>query len=150
LPGVQRTAIGSKEREMKLGAVFLSVLLLGAAIAQDAPPVPPPDKVVPTCRGTDSDPPGCLTPPKLTYSPDPVYPEKERKSGHEGTVVLSVVVGRDGSPRDVKVSRTLGREFDQAAIDAVESWRFSPGTKNGKPVATRINVQVSFRIYGRL
>jgi protein TonB len=59
---------------------------------------------------------------------------------------LWLVVGSDGLPRDVKVSRSLSPEFDEAAIDTVKKWKFAAGTKDGKPVATRLNVEVTFRL----
>jgi periplasmic protein TonB len=60
---------------------------------------------------------------------------------------LTLVVGPDGLPRDVKVSRTLSPEFDKAAIDAVKNWKFTPATKESKPIAVEIDVQVAFRLY---
>jgi len=60
---------------------------------------------------------------------------------------LTLVVGPDGLPRDVKVSRTLSAEFDKAAIDAVKNWKFTPATKESKPIAVEIDVQVAFRLY---
>jgi protein TonB len=87
------------------------------------------------CRGNSNDVVGCITPPRQTRAPKPTYPEKGRKTGHEGVVTLGVVVGSDGEPRDISVLSTLGPDFDKAAIDAVKRWKFSPATKDGKPVA---------------
>jgi TonB family protein len=87
--------------------------------------------------------------PRAIYAPDPKFPEKERKARQrgKGTVLLELVVHSDGLPSDVKVSRTLSPEFDKAAIDAVQKWRFSPATRDGKPVAVRIYVEVNFHLY---
>jgi len=128
----------------------LSVLpfLLSIAIAQDSAPISLLAKDhVPICRGKESDAPDCVTPPHATYAPDPNYPDKERKARHRGTVVLGLVVGSDGLPRDITVSRPLSSKFDEAAVDAVKKWRFSPATKDGKPVATSIQIEVAFRLY---
>ncbi len=115
---------------MTSGAVFVSLLLLGAAIAQDSAPIPLSGKEhVPICRGKDSDVPGCVTAPHATYSPDPEYPKKERKARHMGIVILGLVVGPDGLPLDITVSTPLSPEFDAAAIDAVKKWTFSPPPK---------------------
>jgi protein TonB len=86
--------------------------------------------------------------PHATYAPDPEFPEKERKARQrgKGTVVLSLVVNSDGLPSDIKVLRTLSPDFDKAAMDAVKKWRFSPGTRDGKPVAVQIKVEVTFHL----
>jgi TonB family protein len=62
-------------------------------------------------------------------------------------VILELVVDRDGMPRDIKVSRPLSPEFDEAAIDAVKKWKFSPAARDGKPIATEIKVEVNFQLY---
>jgi periplasmic protein TonB len=87
--------------------------------------------------------------PHATYAPDPKFPKKERKARQrgKGTVLLSLVVNSDGLPGDIKVLRTLSPEFDKAAMDAVKKWRFSPGTRDGKPVNMQIKVEVNFHLY---
>jgi TonB family protein len=133
---------------MTLRAVFVPLFFLGVATAQDSAPISLSGKDhVPICRGKDSDAPGCVTAPHATYSPDPKYPKKESKARHRGTVVLELVVGSDGLPRDITVSRPLSSEFDEAALDAVKKWRFSPAMKDGKPIATQIMVEVDFHLY---
>ena len=90
---------------------------------------------------------GGVSAPKKIYDPDPEYSEEARKAKYQGTCVLYVIVGPDGKPRDVRVSRTLGLGLDEKAIEAVRTWRFEPATKDGKPVAVAINIEVSFRLY---
>jgi protein TonB len=60
---------------------------------------------------------------------------------------LDLVVGADGLPREITVARTLSPEFDKAAMEAVRKWTFDPATRDGKPVATAIKVEVAFRLY---
>jgi len=129
-------------------ALFLSLLFLGTAIAQDSAPISLSGKEhAPICRGKDSDAPGCITAPRAIYAPDPQYPKKESKARHRGTVVLELVVDPDGLPRDITVSRPLSPEFDKAAIDAVKKWKFSPAAKDGKAIATQIKAEVDFHLY---
>jgi protein TonB len=90
---------------------------------------------------------GGVSAPKAIYSPDPEYSEEARKAKYQGTCVLWLVVGPDGRPRDIRVSRTLGLGLDEKAIEAVKTWRFEPAMKDNKPVAVQINVEVSFRLY---
>ena len=101
------------------------------------------------CRGDDTDSADCTTPPRATYSPQPEYPERERNTGHEGSVELRLVVDTEGVPHDLAVSRSLSPAFDAAAMKAVNTWRFSPATKNGKPVSAQIALQVEFHATSR-
>ena len=90
---------------------------------------------------------GGVSAPKEIYSPEPEYSEEARKVKHMGVVVLRLVVGPDGVPRDIHVVRTLGLGLDEKAIEAVKMWRFEPGKKDGKPVATIANIEVNFHLY---
>ena len=69
---------------------------------------------------------GGVSAPKAIYAPDPEYSEEARKAKYQGTCVLWLVVGPDGKPRDIKVSRTLGLGLDEKAIEAVKQWKFDP------------------------
>jgi TonB family protein len=60
-------------------------------------------------------------------------------------VVLSMTVGTDGKPHDLKVFTSAGKASDEAAIDAVRRWRFKPATCNGEPIEAPINVAYSDR-----
>jgi len=90
---------------------------------------------------------GGVSAPKVLYQPDPEYSEEARKAKFQGTCVLSLVVGPDGRPRDLRIARSLGLGLDEKAIEAVRNWRFEPAVKDGKPVAVAINVEVDFRLY---
>jgi TonB family protein len=85
-----------------------------------------------------------VSPPRPTYYPDPEYSEDALKARIDGTVAVSVVVGTDGKPRDIKVVRSQGYGLDEKAIEAVQKWRFQPATKDGKPVAVLIMVEIPF------
>lgn len=90
---------------------------------------------------------GGVSAPKVIYQPDPEYSEEARKAKYQGVCVLSLIVGPDGKPRDVKVARSLGLGLDEKAIEAVNQWKFEAAQKDGKPVAVAINVEVTFRLY---
>jgi periplasmic protein TonB len=90
---------------------------------------------------------GGVSAPKAIYSPDPEYSEEARKAKYQGVCVLSLIVGPDGKPRDIRVSRSLGLGLDEKAIEAVNQWKFEPAQKDGKAVAVAINVEVQFRLY---
>jgi TonB family protein len=90
---------------------------------------------------------GGVSAPRAIFAPDPQYSDEARKAKYQGTVILWVIVGPDGHPRDVKVARTLGMGLDEKAIEAVRTWKFTPSMKDGHPVAVQINVEVNFRLY---
>jgi TonB family protein len=85
--------------------------------------------------------------PRALETPDPEYSEEARKAKYQGSVTLALIVGPDGKPRDIRVLHALGMGLDQKAIEAVNRWRFEPATKDGRPVAVLINVEVNFRLY---
>ena len=87
-----------------------------------------------------------LTPPRGIYMPNAEYSEKARRKKISGTVVVELVVTADGKARDVKVTKSLEPSLDHQAIAAVQTWKFEPATKDGKPVAVHIHAEVSFRI----
>lgn len=90
---------------------------------------------------------GGVSAPRALYAPDPEYSEEARKAKWQGTVVLWVIVGPDGRPRDIRIQRSLGMGLDEKAIEAVRQWKFDPAKKDGQPVAVQINVEVNFRLY---
>jgi protein TonB len=89
---------------------------------------------------------GGVSAPRLIHKVDPEYSEQARKSKFQGAVVLSVVVQKDGSVRDIRVVRSLGLGLDEKAIEAVKQWRFQPGEKNGQAVDVMAQVEVTFRL----
>lgn len=90
---------------------------------------------------------GGVSAPKEIYAPEPEYSEEARKVKQMGVVVLRLVVGADGLPRDIQVVRALGLGLDEKAIEAVRKWRFEPARKDGKPVAVAVNIEVNFHLY---
>jgi TonB family protein len=91
---------------------------------------------------------GDVTAPKAIYAPEPEFSEASRRAGYGGTCVLSVIVGSDGRPRDIRVVRKLGMQLDEQAIQALREWRFEAAQKAGKPVASLIDVEFSFHFGG--
>ncbi len=89
-----------------------------------------------------------IRPPVAIHQPIPAYTPEAKEAKIEGTVILQVVIRKDGIVGDVKVLRGLGHGLDEAAVNAVtREWRFRPGTLDGQPVNVRANVEISFRLY---
>jgi TonB family protein len=96
--------------------------------------------------GQLSQPPAAITQPKLLHKVEPEYTKAASKAHIQGTVVLTLVIGPDGKPRDVRVRTSLDPGLDQKAVEAVGHWQFAPGTKDGEPVAVTSTVEVTFRL----
>jgi protein TonB len=83
---------------------------------------------------------------RITFVP-PVYPRTSKWYGLTGHVTLAVVVRPDGTvanrPR-VVAALPSGRGFEEAAVDAVKKWRFSPATREGKAVESNLTIGVNF------
>lgn len=72
----------------------------------------------------------------------PMRPAKRSTRG----LVYYGSLWENGLPSDVRLSR-WDSDLTRRAIDAVRQWRFEPALKDGKPVAAKISVEVSFRLY---
>lgn len=90
---------------------------------------------------------GGVMAPKIITRVDPEFSEEARKNKYQGVVILRLIIGTDGKPRDISVQRTLGMGLDEKAIEAVKQWRFEPGTKDGQAVPVEVSMEVSFRLY---
>jgi protein TonB len=65
--------------------------------------------------------------PGLIKKVEPRYPPFAQSARIEGNVVVDAVIRKDGTVSDVTVLRSTSKVFDQACIDAVRQWRFTPG-----------------------
>jgi len=81
-----------------------------------------------------------VTPPQAVR----VVQLRSARAGSAGTVVLDVVLLEDGTPRIVRILRSLGTEADDLAVRAFEQWRFSPALKDGRAIKVRMNAEVRF------
>jgi|SRR5450432_377808 protein TonB len=88
-----------------------------------------------------------VTAPRAIFSPEPEYSDEARKAKFQGIVALWAVVGPDGKPKDLSVARSLGMGLDEKALEAVKTWKFQPGMKDGHPVAVQISIEVNFHLY---
>lgn len=85
------------------------------------------------------------TQPLARNTPPPAYPEALACDGVGGQVVLRLEIGADGRPASMRVLTSSGEtELDESAIAAVRNWEFAPATANGQPVASNIQVPVTF------
>jgi len=78
----------------------------------------------------------------LTDQPAMPYPANAK--AQQGTVVLQVLVGRDGLVQDAKFLQG-SLAFARTAIDGVKQWKFKPYTMNGRPVSVQTSLTISFK-----
>ena len=91
---------------------------------------------------------GDALPPRVLTMARPQYTAAAMQARIQGVVILACVVQPDGSVSDARVARSLDSMFglDQEAIAAARRWRFLPGTHRGRPVATRVTIEVAFTL----
>ena len=76
-----------------------------------------------------------------------VYPEIAKRAGVEGKVILSFVIDKSGVVKDVQVAKGIGAGCDEEAMRVINSMpNWNPGKQNGKPVLTRINIPIVFKL----
>lgn len=86
---------------------------------------------------------GCHSVPCEIYAPEPRVRPEALEGLKDPVVRVRLVVGEDGRPRDVEVVKGVSPELDQAALDGVKRWRFTPAKKDGKPFAVKVDIEVS-------
>jgi protein TonB len=101
------------------------------------PPPPPPPPVKPIRVGGD------IERPTLLHRVNPDYPQIAISAKREGVVILEATVDADGAVSHVRVLRSEPL-LDNAAVDAVKQWRYSPLQLNGKAYPFILTVTVSF------
>lgn len=78
-------------------------------------------------------------------NPPPGYPRISRRNGEQGTVIVRVFISTQGTPEKAEVRTSSGfARLDQAALEAVQRWRFVPGRRNGTPEAMWFHIPVRF------
>lgn len=85
-----------------------------------------------------------ISAPRLTGKTEPIYTPAASKAAIHGDVLLQLVIDETGVPQGVEVLRPLGYGLDESAMQAVASWRFSPGKKGRRPVKIRATIDVAF------
>ena len=97
----------------------------------------------PTALKPDAD--SEIVAPKPVYQAQPVIPRAVRR---DATATIEAVIGEDGTPRHVcVVSGDPG--WGRVVADAFRQWRFTPATRDGKPVAVVFSMTSVFNLKGR-
>lgn len=88
---------------------------------------------------------GAIAAPKRTHNVNAEYSLDALKNRVEGTVVMEIVVGCQGEVASARLVKGVPM-FNDAALDAVKQWRYTPTLLNGKPVPVRFHVTVTFTL----
>jgi protein TonB len=83
--------------------------------------------------------------PRKVVDVHPVYPEVARAARVEGTVILEAVLDTGGRVTQLRVLRSVPL-LDQAALDAVRQWRYSPSVYYGRAVSVLMTITVRFTL----
>jgi len=84
-----------------------------------------------------------LVPATLVSRTAPVYPTIARQMGVSGAVLLNVTISPEGRVTAVRVV-SGATQLRQAAISAVQQWRYKPAMLNGQPAESTAEVQINF------
>lgn len=112
----------------------------GNVVVPGVPPTPPPPAPAAPVRVG----PRIREPTKIRHVP-PVYPVMAQQARVEGVVVIEAVIGVDGRVKEARVLRSKPL-LDEAALEAVRQWTFTPTTLNGVPVPVIMTVTVNFKL----
>lgn len=84
-----------------------------------------------------------LLPPAKIRDVRPEYPPMAREANVRGVVIIEAIVDADGNVADTRILRSIPL-LDQAALDAVQQWKFAPLQLNGAPTPLVMTVTVNF------
>ncbi len=95
-----------------------------------APPSPDPDQIFEKAS------PG-VTPPRLISRESVSYPSEADRLKLQGTVLVEMIIDREGRIADIKILESAGEILDRAALEGISKWRYEPATWNGTKVRFR-------------
>ena len=137
---LRNRAIELNKSRMAITATNQGVMV--GPIGAPPPPPPPPalvDGMAPIRVG------GNIKTPTKTRDVRPVYPDDAMTAGIQGVVIIEAVIDQAGKVGSAKVLRSIPA-LDQAAVDAVRQWEFTPTLLNGAPVPVVMTVTVNFTL----
>jgi protein TonB len=150
---------------LRIAALTTAVQLTALAFTASAVPLQSaPSKAPATVTTADQ---ATAGEPKILRKANPGYPAEAKAEKVEGSFLIDIVIGTDGTVRDARVvasapSVERRRQLEPhkgtpaaiegdprlatAALDAVRTWVYEPVLKNGKPVEVKATVTVNFKL----
>jgi protein TonB len=106
---------------------------------EDTPPPPPPDDDIIFEFFAVSE------KPELIHKVQPSYPDLARRANIEGTVVVTVTIGKDGSVEDAVIFKSMPM-LDNAALEAAKQCKFKPAKQRDKTVRVKMYMPFQFTL----
>lgn len=124
-------------------------------------PTPPPPQISVTATPSPPKPVAVSAPPssgpvtvgdldeRLLEGRPPRYPMESRRKKEQGTVVVRLLIGTDGRVQQISIAQSSGFDrLDQAALQAIRTWRWQPTIRDGQPVEVRGLYSMPFALQG--
>ena len=132
LPAIGTEVVGGLPSEFGAGAANVRNL-----VHPEPPPVPPARDPVPVG--------GNIKNPTKILDVRPVYPQVAQAAKVSGRVIIQATIGADGRVTNATILKSIPL-LDQAALDAVRQWRFTPTRLNGVAIPVIMTVTVNFTL----
>jgi TonB family protein len=84
--------------------------------------------------------------PSLRYQVGPIYPAGLQKEGIKGSVIVDFILSESGNVYAAAVIKSTDPEFNVAALQAVQKWRFKPAEREGVAIRCHLQVPINFGI----
>jgi TonB family protein len=91
-----------------------------------------------------------VTRPEKISGAVPVYTEIARKARVQGVVIVEAIIDEQGDVTNTNILKGLPLGLDQAAVEAVKTWKFKPAMLEGRPVKVYYTLTVNFKVEGSL
>ena len=139
------TATAEQSSVAPVGAALSSAVAVAVAVAA----VPAKPAAPQVARASPHQHAGGHVDVKYLHTPKPDYPPAARRRGLEGTVLLRVLVNPEGAAGETRLIGPSGTDsLDQAALAAVQRWRFVPAREGAVAIAHWVDIPITFRLDG--
>lgn len=116
-----------------------SIILGAPDVTEVLTPPPPPPRQDPVRVG------GAIRQPQKIREVAPVYPAIAQAARVQGIVIIEATIGADGHVINARILRSVPL-LDEAALEAVRQWQYTPTLLNGVPVPVIMTVTVQFTL----
>jgi periplasmic protein TonB len=122
-----------------------AVLATAEPIVTEAPAPQPSSSAIAQPNATPIDARDIIISARFIHRAEPVYPQLAIERGAEGTVIVLVTIGPDGTASDVRISQSSGdASLDAAAVAAARASTFAPPQVDGQPATQTYRIIYTF------